>query len=252
MLEEEKDMEIVGDCSSVEEALLQVETLSPNIVLTDIEMSGIDGIEATRRLCQKGTPPVIILTLHEDCLAEALEAGAVGYLLKDIKCQELVQAVRRVYHGELVIDERLMSPPQVEEGESEYLPPGGSGSGTLVKDAELIIPPPVDAAWLLRFVYQVEETLGATIVQQVGAWDKGTAITILLRRVTPLMDILDKLEKMTEVEKVEKEPLARSAFSGYSKKLWLLPRSSINLNKRIRVTLKETSMDKQELVTVPD
>ena len=116
----------------------------------------------------------------------------------------------------------------------------------------MVIPPPVDAAWLLRFVYQVEEALGATIVQQVGAWDKGTAIIILLRRVTPLTDILDKLEKMTEVEKVEKEPLARSAFSGYSKKPWLLPRSSINLNKRIRVTLKETSMDKQELVTVSD
>ena len=118
MLEQEEDMEIVGDCSSAEEALLQAEILLPNIILMEVEMPGMGGIEATRRYYQKRLScSVIMLTLCEDCLAEALEAGAIGYLLKDIKRQELAQAIRRVYNGELVVDERFTL--QGMEGGSE-------------------------------------------------------------------------------------------------------------------------------------
>ena len=95
MLEQEEDMEIVGDCASAEEALQQAETLSPNIILMEVKMPGMGGIEATRLYCQKKTPcSIIMLTLCEDCLAEALEAGAAGYLLENIKRQELAQAIR--------------------------------------------------------------------------------------------------------------------------------------------------------------
>lgn len=168
MLEQEEDMEIVGDCSSVEEALLQTEIFSPNIILIEAKMPGMGGIEATRRYCRKRTSAkIIMLTSCEDCLTEAMEAGAVGYLLKDIKRQELAQAIRRVYNGELVVDERFTL--QGVEGGSEYLPLGCDSSGTLVKEAELIILSPIEAARLLRFAYQVEEALEATIVQQVGS-----------------------------------------------------------------------------------
>ena len=203
-------------------------------------MPGIGGIETTRRLYQRRTPcKVIMLTLYEDCLAEALEAGAAGYLLEDIKCQELAQAIRRVYHREIVIDERLTSTPQFMEWESEYLPLEGDGSGILVKEAELAIPPPVDAAQLLRFVYQVEEALKATIVQQVGSWDKGTAITILLRRATPLADILDRLRKMPDVESVREEPAAKFKPFSFSKKIIAKPK--IRPKKELLVTLKQAS-----------
>ena len=242
MLEQEEDIEIVGDCASAEEAFLQTEIFSPNIILMEVEMPGMGGIEATRLYCQKRMPgSVIILTLREDCLAEALDAGAVGYLLKDIKCQELAQAIRRVHNGELVIDERFTLQGMV--GESEYLPLGCDSSGTLVKEAELIIPPPVDAARLLRFVYQLEGALEATVVQQIGSWDRGTTITILLRRVTPLVDILDRLGKMPDVEDVKDQPAAKhSPFGSPQKsiaKLRLRPR------KKFLVTLKQASTAKQ-------
>ncbi len=242
MLEQEEDMEIVGDCSSAEEALHQAEILSPNIILIEAEMPGMGGIEATRLCCQRRLPcSVIMLTSCEDCLAKALEAGAVGYLLKDIKRQELAQAIRRVYNGELVINERFTL--QGVEGESEYLPLGCDSSGTLVKETELVILPPVDAARLLRFTYQMEEALEATIVQQVGSWDKGTAITILLRRVAPLVDILDRLGKMLDVEDVSEQPAAKHNSFGFPQKS--IARLRIRPRKKFLVTLKQTSPAKQ-------
>ena len=242
MLEQEEDIEIVGDCSSAEEALHQTEILSPNIILMEAEMPGMGGIEATHRYCQKRTPSkIIMLTSSEDCLAEAIEAGAVGYLLKDIKCQELAQAIRRVYNGELVIDERFTL--QGVEGGSEYLPLGCDSSGTLVKEAELVILPPIDAARLLRFAYQMEEVLEATIVQQIGSWDKGTAITIQLRKVTPLVDILDRLGKMPDVEGVKDQSAAkRNSFSFPQKSIAKL---RVRPRKKFLVTLKQTSPAKQ-------
>jgi len=244
MLEQEEDMEIVGDCSSAEEALPQTEILSPNIVLMEAKMPGIGGIEATRRLYQKRMPcNVIILTAYDNYLAEALQAGAAGYLLEDIKCQEFAQAIRRVYHGELVIDKRLTSTPQVVEGESEYQPPEGNGSDILAKEVKLIIPLPIDAARLIKFAYQVEEALAATIVQQVGSWDKGTVITILLQRVTPLMVILDGLEKMPDVDDVREKPAAKYKSFILTKKI--IARPETRPKKELLVTLKQPDTAKQ-------
>jgi len=242
MLEQEEDMEIVGACASAEEALHQTEILSPNIVLMEAKMPGMSGIEATRLYCQTRMPgSVIILTLCEDCLAEAMEAGAVGYLLKDIKRQELAQAIRRVYSGELVIDERFSL--QGIEGGSGHLPPGGDSSGTLVKEAELVILPPVDTARLLRFAYQVEEALEVTIVQQVGSWDKGTAITIQLRKLTPLVDVLDRLGKMPDVDDVREQPAAKHDSFGSPQKS--IAKLRIRPREKFLVTLKQTSSAKQ-------
>jgi len=186
---------------------------------------------------------VIILTVSEDCLAEALEAGAAGYLLEDIKRQELAQAIRRVYHGELVIDERLTATPQATEGESEYLPSEGDGSDTVIREVELVIPLPADAAQLLRFVYQVGEVLEATIVQVIGCWDKGTAITILPQMATPLEDILDRLGKMPDVESVGEKPVEEYKFLSFHKKI--IARPETKPRKELLVTLKQTSPAKQ-------
>jgi len=238
MLEDEEDVEIVGDCSSAEEALNLTEILSPNIIFMDTEMPGISGIEATRRYYQKQTPAkIIMLTLCEDCLAEALEAGAVGYLLKDIKRQELTQAIRRVYNGELVIDARFTL-QSAEEG-SEYLPQGCDSSGTLVKETELVILPPIDAARLLRFTYQLEEALESTIMQQVGSWDKGTVITIRLRKVTPLVDLLDRLGKMPDVEDVRDQSTEKRSSPGLLSKN--IAKLRIRPRKKFLVALKQIS-----------
>ena len=89
ILDQEEDMEIIGSYASAEEALQQAEVVLPNIILMEVKMPGIGGIEGARLYSQKRMPcGIIMLTLCEDSLAEALEAGAVGYLIKDIKSQD--------------------------------------------------------------------------------------------------------------------------------------------------------------------
>ncbi len=100
MLELEADMEVVGEAGDAEEALTRVESLSPEIILMDIKMPGVDGIELTRQLKKKHPScNIIMLTLYDEYLAEAIEAGAIGYLLKDVKREELTRAIRAVHQG---------------------------------------------------------------------------------------------------------------------------------------------------------
>ena len=100
MLDLERDIEVVGEAGSFDEALIQIESSSPDIVLMDIKMPGKDGIETTRLVKEKQPDcKVIMLTLYEDYLVQAIEAGAEGYLLKDVKREELAQAIRAVQQG---------------------------------------------------------------------------------------------------------------------------------------------------------
>lgn len=228
MLEQEEDMEVVGDYPTAEEAFSKMAKLRPDIVLMDTQMPGMDGIEATRRLKRNGLHydgAVIVLAESMDYQVKALEAGAARYLLKDIKCAELTQAIREVYWSK-----------QSSEG----------GVGFVEETVELVIPPLTDAAQLLRFICQLEEVLDdnyASIAHMIGSWEWGTVITVLLQSTT-LSALLDKLGNMPELEKLEEEPVARGTSSSYPRKFGVLPRLSISPSKRIRVTLKETSMAK--------
>lgn len=114
MLELESDLEVVGEASSAEEALERVAALTPDIILMDINMPIINGLEATRMLRESGSPSrVIILSLHQEFLAEAIEAGAGGYLTKDMKREELISAIRRVSKGEVVVGSDLLASPDL-------------------------------------------------------------------------------------------------------------------------------------------
>ncbi len=100
MLELETDIEVVGEAGGAKEALTQVESLSPEVILMDIKMPGVDGIELTRQIKEKQPfCSIIMLTLYDEYLTEAIEAGATGYLLKDVKREELVRAIRAVHEG---------------------------------------------------------------------------------------------------------------------------------------------------------
>ncbi len=100
MLELETDFKVVGEAAEVQEVLTQVETLSPEVVLMDIKMPGGDGISLTRRLKEEHPAcNVIMLTLYDEYLTQAIEAGAVGYLLKDIERDELIRAIRAIHDG---------------------------------------------------------------------------------------------------------------------------------------------------------
>ena len=100
MLELETDLKVVGEAADAKETLAQVESLAPEVILMDVKMPGVDGIELTRQVKEKQPScNIIMLTLYDEYLTQALEAGAVGYLIKDIKRDELIRAIRAVREG---------------------------------------------------------------------------------------------------------------------------------------------------------
>jgi DNA-binding NarL/FixJ family response regulator len=106
ILSAQPDLEVVGEAADGAAALAEVARLRPDVVLMDIRMPGLDGIEATRRL--RGTPGdarILILTTfdHEEYVVGALDAGAAGFLLKDATPEELVHAVRVVAGGDALL-----------------------------------------------------------------------------------------------------------------------------------------------------
>lgn len=106
LIEQEPDIEVVGEASDGEEAVEMVTRLQPHIVLMDIAMPKVNGIEATRQI--KAHHPaiaVLILTAYDNdqYIVALLEAGAAGYLLKNVSGKELVNAIRAVHDGEAVL-----------------------------------------------------------------------------------------------------------------------------------------------------
>ncbi len=101
MLSAEKDIRVVGEAASGEEAIARVATLAPDVITMDLKMPGMDGISATREIKQKAPDvDVLMLTLYaEDYVRDAIEAGASGYLLKDSDCDQIINAIRQVHAG---------------------------------------------------------------------------------------------------------------------------------------------------------
>lgn len=101
MLELEEDIRVVGEAANGEDGISQAQRLSPDIVLMDIKMPNMDGIAATRQLSEKMPDvKVIMLTLYDsDFVMQAIEAGALGYILKDARREQLVQAIHDAYEG---------------------------------------------------------------------------------------------------------------------------------------------------------
>ena len=106
MLEDESDVEVVGEAASGEEVLQLAGEVSPDIVLLDINMPGIDGIETTRRLrISYPQTRVLILTVYaeESLLREAIQAGASGYIIKRAAEEELITAIQAISRGDIYI-----------------------------------------------------------------------------------------------------------------------------------------------------
>jgi NarL family two-component system response regulator LiaR len=111
-LETIPDFQVVGEASSGEEALSMVGELIPDIVLLDLIMPGIDGIETTRRVKQVSprTQVVVLTSYHEDVhIFPALKAGAISYILKDMKMEKLVDVLHRAVQGEVTLHPRVAS-----------------------------------------------------------------------------------------------------------------------------------------------
>jgi NarL family two-component system response regulator LiaR len=100
------DLELVGEAESGEEAIVQVQRLRPDVVLMDLKMGGMDGVTATRLLREKcpGCRVIVLTSFAEDNMVQgALQAGAIGYLLKNVTVSELAAAIRSAYAGRMTL-----------------------------------------------------------------------------------------------------------------------------------------------------
>jgi DNA-binding NarL/FixJ family response regulator len=126
ILEAEEDMNVVGEAADGRDAVAEARRLCPDVVLMDVRMPDVDGIEATRRLVGEAAPPsvtkVVMLTTFDmdEYVYDALKAGASGFLLKDVPPEQLVAGIRAVANGDAllapavtrrVIEEFVRRPP---------------------------------------------------------------------------------------------------------------------------------------------
>jgi NarL family two-component system response regulator LiaR len=106
-LEREEDFEVVGEAADGEEAVRLTKQLKPNVAIIDIAMPNLNGIEATKRI-KESQPSTAVLVLsaydNDQYIYAVLEAGASGYLLKNVRGHQLVDAIRDVRAGEVVLD----------------------------------------------------------------------------------------------------------------------------------------------------
>lgn len=104
------DFEVVGEADYAASACSQALSLKPDLVLMDIDLPGADGVSATRRIIEQlPLTTVVMLTVHDDTerLLDAIKAGAKGYLLKNIRTEELIEQLRGIARGEAALSRRM-------------------------------------------------------------------------------------------------------------------------------------------------
>jgi DNA-binding NarL/FixJ family response regulator len=112
VLESEEGIEVVGEAEDGEDAVAKAEELAPDVVLMDVRMPRISGIEATKSIAEAvPTAKILMLTVsdEEDDLYDAIRAGASGYLLKEISIEEVATAIRAVISGQSLISPSMAS-----------------------------------------------------------------------------------------------------------------------------------------------
>jgi NarL family two-component system response regulator LiaR len=110
LLATEPGIQVVGEAGDGHEAVAQAERLQPDVLLMDLVMPGLDGLEAIRRIiARQPQARILVLTSFaaDDKVFPAIKAGAMGYLLKDCDAAELVQAIRQVYRGQSSLHPRI-------------------------------------------------------------------------------------------------------------------------------------------------
>ncbi|TLS48437.1 response regulator transcription factor [Paenibacillus antri] len=106
MINVQEDMEVVGVAGDGEQGLALVEKLRPDVVLMDIKMPGMDGLESTRRIKEvRPEVKIIVLTTfaEDDFIVESFSAGADGFLLKDLQGEQLIRSIREAAEGQLIM-----------------------------------------------------------------------------------------------------------------------------------------------------
>jgi DNA-binding NarL/FixJ family response regulator len=131
MLHGAPDLQVVGEAKTGREALEVARRELPDVVLMDVRMPDMDGLEATRKIKEeRPRTAVIMLTMHDNptYLRDAVRAGAAGYLLKDVSKEELIDAVKQVATGGAFIESQML------KGMLSEMKPSGAGPSTAAKN----------------------------------------------------------------------------------------------------------------------
>jgi DNA-binding NarL/FixJ family response regulator len=177
MLEIEEDITVVGRAADGAEAVDQARETRPDIILMDVQMPNVDGIEALRRIrAEHPEAKVIVLTTYrnEDYIFPSLQAGARGYLLKDASREELADAIRAVAAGESLLDPAYaaMTPQQHPLTARE-------------RDVLKLMADSCNNAEIARRLFVSENTVkthASNIFAKLGCSDRATAVLIAWKR----------------------------------------------------------------------
>jgi len=243
-----EDLEVVGEATDGLEAIEKTRKLDPDVVMMDIKMPGVDGIELTRQVKRKyPSSNIIMLTLYDQYLAQAMEAGARGYLLKDIKRDELTNAIRKVHSGQVVIGESIKSSALLEYKERlNGKKDENENFNDWTEEIQIVLCPPIDARQLMKLANRTESELNSRVLQMVGSWQEGTIMTVIMNKAMTHRDILNIVNNMPEIEAVEEEYNVGQVNQQLIKKAKLMPKLRDRMRKTLFVTLKTINRKEDE------
>jgi two-component system, NarL family, response regulator LiaR len=188
-LELQDDIEVVGDACDGEEAVVAALDRQPDVVLMDLMMPGLDGIEATRRILrERPATRVIALTsfLDDDKVLPAVRAGAAGYLLKDVEPGELVRAIHTVNDGEPLLHPAVTARVMRELSEGDE-PAATADGGLTAREREVLALvarglPNKLIARELGIAEKTVKTHVSSILAKLGVSDRTQAALLAVRR----------------------------------------------------------------------
>ena len=212
------------------DALAKLSTQSFDVVLLDIRLPGLSGLEVLTKVrsTHPNTATIMVTAVNDATTAvTAMKLGALDYIIKPFDLDRVATSIRTAL-------ETKESQIEYEEKLGEKI----EGSTSMPEEElQLVIPPPVEANQFMRFASQVEEVLQSHVLQVVGSWQEGTAMTVVLPEGTPMTDILNKLEEIPEVEAVGEKPLEKEPRPSLLKQAAAIPRLRGRPRKTIFVTL---------------
>jgi two-component system, NarL family, response regulator DegU len=186
---EDHGFDVVGEAPDGAEAVRLAQALRPDVVLMDVSMPVLDGVEATRQISRLvPSSQVVILTMHADgdVMARAISAGAVGYLVKDCSIEEVVETIRLAASGEAVLSPGLASSMLADVKKTDLGPGAGEAPTISAREEEVLqlvadgLSLPEVAAALYISVKTVKNHL-ASIYSKLDARDRTQAVLRAVR-----------------------------------------------------------------------